>query len=251
MNKHNLQLIERRVYSAICALAILIYSLSGFHVVGAIEYVPEIDTAIPESTVTESIIDILIPETTVPEETAPETTVPETTVVEPSEPVEAPKEEIVEETEPVVIETTEPTEPPVEYYDVPLSEDLQSYIFELCESYGVDPTIIIGMIFRESSFRAHIVGDHGNSLGLMQIQPRWFQERMAELGVTNLLDPYQNVTLGIDYVAELISSGKSIEWVLMAYNGGRSYANAKAAEGVVTEYARTILEYSWMLKGEK
>lgn len=231
MNKHNLRSIGHRVYSAICTFILLVYIFSGFQVVGAID--KDFEEVVPETTM-EIIVEVMDPPP-----------------VKPTVPVETPKEDIVEETEPEVVETTVPTEPPVEYFDVPLSEDLQSYIFELCESYEVDSTIIVAMIFRESSFRAHIVGDHGNSLGLMQIQPKWFQERMRELGLTNLLDPYQNVTLGIDYVAELMSSGKSIEWVLMAYNGGRTYANAKAAEGVVTEYARTILEYSWMLKGEK
>lgn len=230
MNKHNLRSMGHRVYSAICTLILLVYIFSGFQVVGAID--KDFEEVVPETTM-EIIVEVMDPPP-----------------VKPTVPVETPKEDIVEETEPEVVETTMPTEPPVEYFDVPLSEDLQSYIFELCESYEVDSTIIVAMIFRESSFRAHIVGDHGNSLGLMQIQPKWFQERMTELGLTNLLDPYQNVTLGIDYVAELMSSGKSIEWVLMAYNGGRTYANAKAAEGVVTEYARTILEYSWMLKGE-
>jgi hypothetical protein len=194
--------------------------------------------------------------TTVVETTVPVTTVPPTTTAKPTEPTPT----VPKPTEPEVTVSTQPTtpivptSPPVnnapvrKYYDVPLSEDLQSYIFELCESYGVDPSIIVAMIYRESTFKASAVGDNGNSFGLMQIQPRWFQQRMAELGITDLLDPYQNVTLGIDYVAELMASGKSIQWVLMAYNGGPVYADQKAAEGVVTEYAETVIEYSWGLK---
>lgn len=144
-----------------------------------------------------------------------------------------PVEEVIEKVE-------EPVKPTRTYYDVPLSKDLQDYIFEVCESYGVDPAIIVAMIKKESTYRADIIGDSGNSYGLMQIQPRWHKARMDRLGVTNLLDPYQNVLVGTDYLAELIGHGQGLNWSLMAYNGGIGYANKKAAAGVVSDYARIV-----------
>lgn len=152
-------------------------------------------------------------------------------------------ESIVEEVavieEPVVIE-----EPTVEYFNVPLSEDLQDHIFELCEQYGVEPSIIVAMIERESTFRSGVIGDNGNSFGLMQIQPRWNHERMSKLGCQDLLDPYQNVAVGIDILAEHIDKGRGIEWALMAYNGGPSYANKWYGQGIVSDYARSVLSRS-------
>lgn len=136
------------------------------------------------------------------------------------------------------------------YFDVPLSEDLQDHIFMVCESYGIDPAIVIAMIQRESNFVIDIVGDNGNSFGLMQIQPRWHRDRMEKLGCTDLLNPYQNVNVGVDYLAELFEKGKSVEWVLMAYNGGPSYANKKAANGEVSTYARDVISESERLKGD-
>lgn len=130
------------------------------------------------------------------------------------------------------------------YYDVPLEKDLQDYIFALCEEYGIYPELAIGMIETESNFNASAVGDGGNSLGLMQIQPRWHQDRMNKLGCTNLLDPYQNVKVGIDYLAELMHKDKSVEWALMAYNGGHKYADEKLEERVLSEYAETVLTNS-------
>lgn len=130
---------------------------------------------------------------------------------------------------------------PMLYYNVPLDEDLQSYIFELCEASGIDSSIVIAMIGRESTYRDYVVGDNGRSFGLMQIQARWHRDRMSELGCTDLLDPYQNVAVGVDYLAELMSTGEPIEWVLMAYNGGPSYANKKYLAGIVSDYAREIL----------
>lgn len=128
------------------------------------------------------------------------------------------------------------------YFDVPLDHKLQDHIFALCEEKCIDPAIIIAMIDKESKFDIDIIGDKGKSYGLMQIQPRWHKERMEELGVTDLLDPYQNVTVGIDILAELLESGESLEWALMAYNGGHSYANRLESEGRLSTYASTVIE---------
>ena len=84
------------------------------------------------------------------------------------------------------------------------------------------------------------VGDYGRSLGLMQVQPQWFFEQMAEHGFDNLLDPYQNVVIGIGYVADLMAMGRGDTWALMSYNGGPSYANSMGNS--VSEYASVVLE---------
>ena len=138
--------------------------------------------------------------------------------------------------------------PEKRYFDVPLSEDLQDYIFELCEERDIDPAIVIGIIERESDFRSKLMGDNGKSYGLMQVMKKWHVKRMARLGVTNLKDPYQNVLVGIDYLDELIDRGNGIEWALMAYNGGPGYANRKMAAGVVTNYARGVMGYAQNLQ---
>jgi hypothetical protein len=128
------------------------------------------------------------------------------------------------------------------FFDIPLDEDLQTYIFELSEDIGIDPAIVIAIIEKESNYDISAVGDHGRSLGLMQIQFRWHTARMAELGCDDLLDARQNICVGIDILADLLEEGKSIEWVLMAYNGGHTYADRLASEGRVSEYANKIIE---------
>ena len=132
----------------------------------------------------------------------------------------------------------------IKYYDVPLNEDLQEHIFELCEEHDIDPAIVISIIETESNYTASAIGDSGDSLGLMQIQPRWHQERMSSLGCTDLLDPYQNVTVGIDILNDLFSTGNSIEWVLMAYNGGYGYAYDNVDQGITSYYASAVLSNS-------
>lgn len=144
-----------------------------------------------------------------------------------------------------VSEAVEPAESTnenlVEYFDVPLSEEIQDHIFEVCETYGMDASVVVAMIDRESKYDISAVGDSGRSFGLMQIQKRWHVERMVDLGCDDLLDPYQNVTVGVDYLAELMAKNRGIEWALMAYNGGPSYANKQRAAGKVSSYAREVL----------
>lgn len=130
----------------------------------------------------------------------------------------------------------------VDTYPVPMDVEFQLFVIEQAEENGIDPAIIFAMIERESSYRAEVVGDNGNSFGLMQIQPRWHSERMERLGCPDLLDPYQNVTVGIDFLTELLDRydgdmGKA----LTAYNRGH-YA------GTVSAYAMGVMENSETLK---
>lgn len=146
------------------------------------------------------------------------------------------------ETIPSIEDKNVEVEPNLKFFDVPLEEDLQTYIFELSEEIGINPSIVIAIIEKESNYDISAVGDHGRSLGLMQIQYRWHTARMDSLGCDNLLDPYQNVTVGIDILADLFEENESVEWVLMAYNGGHAYANRLAEEGSVSEYASRVIE---------
>lgn len=132
-------------------------------------------------------------------------------------------------------------EPAKKYFDVPLSTELQDHIFALCEEHNIAPGIIISMIESESNYKADAIGDSGNSVGLMQIQSRWNQERMDRLGCHNLLDPFQNVTVGIDLVAERKAQNADLMWVLMSYNGGIQYADEMFWNGKISDYAWRVV----------
>lgn len=132
-------------------------------------------------------------------------------------------------------------------WDVPLDEDLQLYIYELSERYNIEPELILAVIGQESNYNASTIGDNGNSYGLMQVQPKWHEERMTQYNVTDLLNPYENVLIGTDYLAECIAKG-GLEWGLMAYNGGVDHANAMTEQGVVTEYVEGVMMLAELLK---
>lgn len=129
-----------------------------------------------------------------------------------------------------------PVEEPVMMYDVPLDKELQLHIIQTCEEYHIDPAIVMAMIWRESGFRSDAVGDNGNAFGLMQIWPYWHGGRMERLGCTDLLDPYQNVVVGINYLAESIDRyDGDIAKALVAYNQGSYYET-------ITGYALDVLD---------
>ena len=160
---------------------------------------------------------------------------------DPIEPTAA-TEEVTECTEsPEVIAEEEPA---YIFFDVPLSEDLQIHIFESCEEYDIDPAIIVAMACKESTYNASAIGDNGDSYGLLQIQPYWHYGRMVSLGCTDLLDPFQNVTVGVDFLCEQLNRyGGDMAKALTAYNQGHY-------NGTVTGYAYTILSIAEELKSE-
>ena len=133
---------------------------------------------------------------------------------------------------PVTVEETISSTP--KYYNVNLSTEVQDVIFSECEKYGINPSIIIAMIERESGFDRYSIGDDGRSFGLMQIQIKWHIDRMIQLDCTDVFDPIENVTVGINYLAELQSIYGDITKALVAYNGG-SY------KGTITDYAYAVM----------
>ena len=119
------------------------------------------------------------------------------------------------------------------YYEIPqeytaaggyLPEKMQVYTYCLCQRYGVRYALILAMIEWESGYRYDCIGDDGQSAGYMQIMEKWHFDRMEELNCGDLMNPYQNVRVGIDWMAELIDRYGTIQDALTAYNYGEKGA---------------------------
>lgn len=130
-------------------------------------------------------------------------------------------------------------------YDVPLSNEIQRYIFNVADYYGIEPALILAVIEKESSYDETAIGDGGESYGLMQVQCRQHIARMDRLGVTDLLNPYENVAVGIDILAEKINGyDGNVSMALMAYNAGDVGANRRwFSQGIYSnKYSESVLE---------
>lgn len=117
---------------------------------------------------------------------------------------------------------------------VPVSQlDAEDHIDKTAKRYGLDPQIIKALIEEESGWCASAEGDSGQSIGLMQIQPRWHKERLARLGITNLYDPKQNVTVGCDILSDLYDKYGNYEDALSVYNSGNTEDGKAYAERIL------------------
>ena len=128
-------------------------------------------------------------------------------------------------------------------FDVPLSDSLQRYIYEICADENVPITLVMAMIEHESRFNPEVVSST-DDYGLMQINEvnhEWLEE---DFRCADMLNPYQNVFCGIKIIAKYIEKyegdyGKA----LMAYNMGDYGARKAWQNGVtITKYSTSVLE---------
>lgn len=119
---------------------------------------------------------------------------------------------------------------------------------ELGAQYNICPELIQAICFKESSFRPDIECD--SCVGIMQVSPKWHKDRMKRLGVTDLKDIRQNMTVATDYLSELKESYEDIGLVLMIYNGDTSSEDVLCGIGEVSAYAEEIISISEELERE-
>lgn len=127
-----------------------------------------------------------------------------------------------------------------EVYEKPLPDpvpvaqlEINDQIDKMAKRYGLNPDIVKALIEEESGWVASAEGDNGQSIGLMQIQERWHKERMKRLGVTNLYDSEQNITVGCDILSELLNKYGNYKDALSVYNSGNVNDGKQYAERIL------------------
>lgn len=127
--------------------------------------------------------------------------------------------------------------------DIPLSEELQSYTYGLCQKYGVDYLTVLAIMKAGSNFNADIV-TASSDYGLMLINEICFEEYHEKYGIDNLLDPKQNIFVGVHILSRHLREFDT-EWqALMAYQLGTTGAKAALDEGTAsTTFAERVLAY--------
>ena len=135
---------------------------------------------------------------------------------------------------------------------VPLAAETQWAIFEQC---GQDADLfcsVMAIAEVESDFDANLLGDGGDSIGMMQINTRWHTGRMEALGVTDLTDPVQCATVAIDYLLELegiLEAGPGDQGLYVGYNAGPSKAKRTSSTAYSREVMAVYQEYIEEMEG--
>lgn len=131
--------------------------------------------------------------------------------------------------------------------DTYIPEEYQRYCIEIGKIYHICPELLMAMIEQESSGHKGAVNDAGDT-GLLQVNPRWHSGRMERLGVTDIYDPYSNILVAADYLAELFKEDEEVYLVLMKYNMPHSNAEELFGRGIFSEYALQVAERSQELE---
>ena len=105
------------------------------------------------------------------------------------------------------IDHPEACKPKIEYKEISSAEE-KDLPTEIAEQYGLDPRIVKAIIKIESNGDSKAVGDNGQSVGLMQIQPKWHKAR---------IDKRLRAETERKYIADLMQDGCTEEEAVQAW----------------------------------
>lgn len=137
-------------------------------------------------------------------------------------------------------------------YNIPLDEELQAYVYNLCVDYRIPEhyELILAMMWQESDFRPDVVSKT-NDYGIMQINVvnhAWLTEK---LGVDDFLDANQNIHAGVYMISKLIHKYGDVHKSLMAYNLGEGGAKQYWAANIYsTSYSDGIVAKQAAIKSD-
>lgn len=119
------------------------------------------------------------------------------------------------------------------------NDQFDDFIAEASQAYGVDSRLIRSVIRQESQFDPNAQSAVG-AQGLMQLMP----DTASDMGVSDRLDPRQNIMGGTRYLAQqLATNDGNVVLALAAYNAGpgrvQRYGGVPPFEETVT-YIRKI-----------
>ena len=128
------------------------------------------------------------------------------------------------------------------------SRSLAIAIVRESDKHGFDPVFILAVIQNESRFNPEMRGTH-SEIGLMQIKPttaKWIAKKshIRFRGEKTLLDPVQNVRIGIAFMSHLREQFDAYSPLyISAYNmGARRVREIVADDGMPKDYVQAVMK---------
>ncbi|MFN7130832.1 MAG: lytic transglycosylase domain-containing protein [Myxococcales bacterium] len=128
--------------------------------------------------------------------------------------------------------------------------EYMAHVEEACELYKIPKALALAVMAVESNFNPAAVS-HAGATGLMQLMP----QTAAEMFVSDILDPRQNIHGGVRYLRVLANmfNGDMVQ-ILAAYNAGPdAVRRAGGAIPKITEtqeYVRKVIKLYYAYKDE-
>lgn len=129
-------------------------------------------------------------------------------------------------------------------------DQVNLWVRDICKMYpNVKPELVMSVIYHESRYSPTEVSS-ANCVGLMQLSVKWQTQRANRLGVTDLMDPYGNILVGVDLLSELLTmTNGDVAYALMCYNMGVGNAKPLYSQGIVSSYAKSVMSRQAYLEG--
>ncbi len=135
-------------------------------------------------------------------------------------------------------------------YNIKLPVEQQQYAYTMSQNYGIQYELLLAIMYKESGYNPNAIGG-GNSYGLCQIHISNYNNLSNRLGISSLLDPYDNIKAGAYMLAIYMGSAKRISsdtatieaYALNSYNMGEgSYYNNCFSKGIIDRgYSNSVI----------
>jgi soluble lytic murein transglycosylase-like protein len=145
-------------------------------------------------------------------------------------------------------------------YDIPLSEELQQYIWELANKNEISYELVLAVMYLESRFDIGAVNRNNNGTkdkGIMQINSAYKEYHAENAGIEdfNIFDPYDNIKVGINVLVTERDYWRSFDmcemdvfkYTMGSYNMGRLGIEKY---GLPEAYINRVSDYKMMLETE-
>lgn len=128
------------------------------------------------------------------------------------------------------------------------SENIPIEIIEYSEIVGhefnICPELLQSIAYHESRFNPE--AKNGDCVGLMQVKASAHADKLKENGWTadDLNNPYVNMYIAADYLADLFEQYEDVGEVILRYNGAKTALKTYKESGKLSTYANNVLTMS-------
>jgi len=110
--------------------------------------------------------------------------------------------------------------------------------------FNICPELLEAIAYQESRYTANVT--NGTCRGLMQVNTNVHKSRFINAGwdTSDWSDPYKNMYVAAEYLAELFDEYEDVALVLYLYNGDTTNAKRYKQNGYISKYVSSILKKS-------